>query len=118
MNDRKQLDMQLWITVSRFMMAHGMPVDTRSRPDSSQALYELLTESDVPEEGPPLLVFATIQKFMRVGAMAQAHYATPTHRIAVLADEAHRSHGHRGSRLLHGMFSPPLWTNTDTPNHI
>ena len=110
MNDRKQLDMQLWMTVSRFLSAHGVAIDPRSRPSSSEELaHLLLTQSKGTSRTNPLLVFSTLQKFIRIGSMdlSSGSRPFPTCRIAILADEAHRSHGHRGSRLLHGMYPPP-----------
>lgn len=112
MNDRKQLDMQLWITVSRFLSTHGIFVDSGCRPSTSNELKELLFSKSSIISDEPYILFSTLQKFIKIGSLDNTdkeNLSKFKNRIAIIADEAHRSHGKRGTRLLHGILKNILF---------
>ena len=102
--------MQLWLTVSRFLSTHGIFVDAGCRPSTSAELRNILlheaTKKD-DKQAEPSIIFSTIQKFVFASTMDTENPQNFTEfpsRIAIIADEAHRSHGKRGTRLIHGLL--------------
>eukprot|EP00941_MAST-03F_sp_MAST-3F-sp1_P005822 g5822.t1 len=122
LTDRINLDQQLGSTVEQFLEHNGRKSDIR-RVRSGQDLWRTLestltSSSDGPEAR---LIVSTMQKFSsgvleaceqrdfngsRV-ACRQKNNAkkSPPIRIAIIADEAHRSHGGLTSELIHNVLN-------------
>lgn len=113
MNDRKQLDMQLWLTVSRFLNTHGITVDIANyRPTSSLELEYILKDisnQDNKTKKKPSIVFSTLQKFVKISLFQNGSSISKfKSRLAIIVDEAHRSHGKRTTRLIHGKINKKI----------
>ncbi|GAM28755.1 hypothetical protein SAMD00019534_119310, partial [Acytostelium subglobosum LB1] len=108
MNDRSQLDAQLGDVIIKFLEANG--IKSCSRPKSSKQLqYEI-------SHGKNRIVITTMQKFSQLlptlSKQQQGHSGTPqdalfetfsfkTNSVAIISDEAHRSHGKSTTERLH-----------------
>jgi type I site-specific restriction-modification system R (restriction) subunit len=116
-NDSIILDEQLGDTVIAFFHSNGIFGLERSK--SSEHLAQLMTSEE------PRVIITTLQKFVMLGTVPivsplwwdiasscsiqftkEEDILIDDRRVAIIADEAHRSHGKKATRNLHGACVP------------
>ncbi|EGG17302.1 helicase domain-containing protein [Cavenderia fasciculata] len=95
MNDRSQLDAQLGDVIVKFLEANG--VTNYCRPKSSKQLQSEISY------GKRRIVITTMQKFAQLlpNKNGNADFSFKTNSVAIISDEAHRSHGKSTTEKLH-----------------
>eukprot|EP00960_Hanusia_phi_P074491 768255-Hanusia_phi.AAC.3 len=107
LTDRLQLDRQLGDTIEFFLERNGHAlIRCRTTGELAEAINQ-------PSGGRPTAILSTIQKFAglartrsREGAVEEdiLNVLVKRHRVAIIADEAHRSHGQRTSLAMHELL--------------
>lgn len=96
--------MQLWLTVSRFLLVHGFSVSNHCRPSSSSELERVLASirrKDKMTE--PIIIFTTIERFcdlFKPETNSPKNLAAFQNRMALVTNEGNVS---PYSQHLHGM---------------
>lgn len=96
LNDRKVLDVQLGRTIDFFFRC--TTIRDIVKIDNSEELKKAIEN----KTGVNRVILSTIQMFKRVSP-DQKTFCSNTKKIAIIADEAHRSHGKRTTNYMH-MF--------------
>lgn len=104
--DRNDLVEQLSNTISTFASALGRSASSYVQTHSTLDLYEGIFKRSTDSTAPKILV-TTIQKFGALTAdqVASLSQKLAAKRVAIVADEAHRSHGHKYTRELHELLT-------------
>jgi len=90
--DRKYLDVQLGNTLLSFLNKNG--ISNIARSESSEHLSRIIQDSTK-------VIITTLQKFCRL--VKPENFKSL--KIAIVADEAHRGHGHALTRYLHSILT-------------
>ncbi|KYQ90843.1 helicase superfamily 1 and 2 domain-containing protein [Tieghemostelium lacteum] len=115
MNDRTQLDAQLGDIIIKYLVSNG--VTNFCRPKSSKQLQHEITL------GKTRIIITTMQKFAQLlpsqsstnrGSKNDEEFAFKYNNVAIITDEAHRSHGKSTTEKLHNF----LLGNTKQPGLI
>eukprot|EP01133_Synstelium_polycarpum_P001164 gene1164-1334_t len=97
MNDRSQLDAQLGDVIVKFLEANG--IKNYCRPKSAKQLQREISI------GKNRIVITTMQKFSQLlpnnNSSKSDDFAFNTNSVAIISDEAHRSHGKSTTERLH-----------------
>ncbi|GLC56404.1 hypothetical protein PLESTB_001101100 [Pleodorina starrii] len=119
LNDRLQLDRQLGECVEAFWRGNGRPAGGLRRASTTAELSGFLA-APLGSPGRPSLVLTTVQKLATLwragGGRARPGAAAAggggegggLSRIAVIADEAHRHHGHGTTDQIHQILAGAL----------
>ncbi|KAL6056802.1 Type I restriction endonuclease subunit R [Balamuthia mandrillaris] len=95
MNDRKVLDTQLGNAVIKFMAQHNLPGVVRAK--NAVHLRQALAQNHTR------VIITTMQKFAKLGK-SNPNLIQDLH-VAIIADEAHRSHGRSSTRSMHEFLT-------------
>eukprot|EP01132_Coremiostelium_polycephalum_P010262 gene10262-12586_t len=98
MNDRSQLDAQLGDVIIKFLESNG--VTNYCRPKSSKQLQREISL------GRNRIVITTMQKFAQLlPSSTGSDFSFKSNSVAIISDEAHRSHGKSTTEKLHEFLS-------------